>query len=50
MHWECYMEVQLRSYGTHNHRLAHRSLNNKPANHYVVTRLHKGASTDIAQN
>ena len=34
--------------GAHNHSLWFSPLNNEPANHHVVTRLHKAASTNIA--
>ena len=45
--WRC---TELRTYGTNNHPLCACSLNNKPANHHVVTSLHKAASADIAKN
>ena len=45
--WRC---TELRTYGTNNHLLCARSLNDKAANHYVVTSLHKAASADIAKN
>ena len=45
--WRC---TELRAYGTNNHPLCARSLNDKTANHDVVTSLHKAASADIAKN
>ena len=41
---------ELRAYGTDDHLLSARSLNDKAANHDVVTSLHKAASADVAKN
>jgi hypothetical protein len=40
---------ELRANGTHNHRLWLGPFNNESANHYVVARLNKAASTDVAE-
>ena len=39
---------KLRANGAHNHPLWFSPLNNETANHHVVTRLHKAASTNVA--
>src|SRR5207253_9104952 len=41
---------ELRANSTHNHPLWLSSLDDEPANHHVVARLHKGASTDVAEH
>ena len=41
---------ELRTNGANNYPLWFSPLNNEPANHHVVARLHKAASTDVAQN
>src|SRR6266404_5775522 len=38
--------AELRAYGAQNYLLWLCPLNNKTANHHVIARLHKGASTD----
>ena len=43
--WRC---TELRTNGTNNHPLWSGPLNNETANHHVVARLHKAASTDVA--
>ena len=51
MHWEYYMEAhRARDLCAQNHSLWLSPLNNKTANHHVVVRLHKAASTDVAQD
>ena len=40
---------ELRANSTHNHPLWLSSSDNESPNHHIVTRLHKGASTDVAE-
>src|SRR5437868_6954065 len=42
--------TELRANGANDHSLWLSALNNEPADHHVVARLHKGARTDIAQD
>ena len=44
------MLSELRTNGTNNYPLWLGPLNNESANHHVVTRLNKAASTDVAEN
>src|SRR5438309_164706 len=41
--------TELRANGANNHPLWLSALNNEPANHYVVARLHKCASGDVTE-
>ena len=41
---------ELRTNGTHNHRLWLSPYNNESANHHAVARLNKTAGTDVAEN
>ena len=41
---------ELRANRAHNHSLCRSSLNNETSDHHVVSRLHKAARTDIAEN
>src|SRR6266576_4018127 len=42
--------TELRANGANNYPFGSRALHDKPADHHVVARLHKGARTDIAQD
>ena len=48
VHWERRIELELRANGAHNHPLWFSPLNNEPANHHVVARLHKAARANVA--
>src|SRR5438094_589421 len=42
--------TELRPNGAYDHSLGLRALDNEPADHHVVARLHKGAGTDVAKD
>src|SRR5438105_4696650 len=42
--------TELRANGANNYPFGSRALHDKPADHHVLARLHKGARTDIAQD